>query len=344
MAFGTRRIDPTEHQDGLILAISVESVVKLVAFLAVGAFVVWGLFGGLGALFRAGAAEPRIAAVMRAPPDPANWLTTTLLSALAILLLPRQFHVSVVESRGRADIARAAWLFPTYLVLINLFVAPLAIAGLLTFSDGAIDRDLTVLALPLSAGAHVLALTTMLGGLSAATGMVVVDSVALAITVSNDLVMPILLRGRAARRDAAAAGDIGARVLIVRRLAILGVLDARLFLRAADRRGGARLDRPVVLRRGGADRPGLPRRTRLAARHVARRRRRHVGGPGGVVLPAAAALAQRRGRAVGLPRQRAARLRLAASGRADRLLRLSAGRRRRPVARRSTSSPSSSPR
>jgi len=223
MAFGTRRIDPTEHQDGLILAISVESVVKLVAFLAVGAFVVWGLFGGLGALFHAGAAEPRIAAVMRAPPDPANWLTTTLLSALAILLLPRQFHVSVVESRGRADIARAAWLFPAYLVLINLFVVPLAIAGLLTFADGAIDRDLTVLALPLNAGAHLLALTTMLGGLSAATGMVVVDSVALAITVSNDLVMPILLRRRGAQGDAA-AGEIGKRVLTVRRLAILGVL------------------------------------------------------------------------------------------------------------------------
>src|ERR1019366_1569159 len=165
-----------------------------------------GLFGGLGELFRAGAAEPRIAAVMRAPPDPANWLTTTLLSALAILLLPRQFHVSVVESRDSRDIARAAWLFPIYLVLINLFVAPLAIAGLLTFSNGAIDRDLTVLALPLNAGAHLLALTTMLGGLSAATGMVVVDSVALAITGSNDLVMPILLRGRAAQGDAAAAG------------------------------------------------------------------------------------------------------------------------------------------
>jgi Na+/proline symporter/signal transduction histidine kinase len=229
MAFGTRRIDPTEHQDGLILAISVESVVKLIAFLAVGAFVVWGLFGGLGDLFRAGAAQPGIAAVMRAPPDPANWLTTTLLSALAILLLPRQFHVSVVESRGRADIARAAWLFPTYLILINLFVAPLAIAGLLTFSNGAIDRDLTVLALPLNAGAKILALTTMLGGLSAATGMVVVDSVALAITVSNDLVMPILLRGRAAQGDAAAAGEIGARVLVVRRLAILAVLTLGYF-------------------------------------------------------------------------------------------------------------------
>ena len=224
MAFGTRRIDPTEHQDGLILAISVESVVKLVAFLAVGAFVVWGLFGGLGALVAVGANDPRIAEVMHTPPNPANWLTTTLLSASAILLLPRQFHVSVVENRNARDIASAAWLFPTYLVLINLFVAPLAIAGLATFADGAIDRDLTVLALPLNAGAPILALTTMLGGLSAATGMVVVESVALAITVSNDLVMPILLRGRAAQGDGP-AGEIGATVLNVRRLAILGVLS-----------------------------------------------------------------------------------------------------------------------
>jgi Na+/proline symporter/signal transduction histidine kinase/CheY-like chemotaxis protein len=224
MAFGTRRIDPTEHQDGLILAISVESVVKLAAFLAVGAFVVWGLFGGLGALFAIGANDPRIAEVMRTPPNPANWVTTTLLSASAILLLPRQFHVSVVENRNVRDVASAAWLFPLYLVLINLFVAPLAIAGLATFGDGVIDRDLTVLALPLNAGAHVLALTTMLGGLSAATGMVVVESVALAITVSNDLVMPILLRRRAAQGEWAGAGEIGARVLNVRRLAILGVL------------------------------------------------------------------------------------------------------------------------
>ena len=344
MAFGTRRIDPTEHQDGLILAISVELVVKLVAFLAVGAFVVWGLFGGLGELFRAGAAEPRIAAVMRAPPDPANWLTTTLLSALAILLLPRQFHVSVVESRGARDIARAAWLFPTYLVLINLFVAPLAIAGLLTFPDGAIDRDLTVLALPLSAGAHVLALTTMLGGLSAATGMVVVDSVALAITVSNDLVMPILLRGRAAQGDARGGRrnrQTGAHRASSRHSRRA---DARLFLRPADGRGGARLDRPAVLRRGGADRSGLSRRTRLAARHLARRRRRHGRGHCGVVLPAAAALAQRRGRAVGIPRQRAARLRLAASGGADRLLRPIRWSAASFCRSASTCSPSSSPR
>jgi Na+/proline symporter/signal transduction histidine kinase/CheY-like chemotaxis protein len=222
MAFGTRRLDPTEHQNGLILAIAVESVVKLIAFLGVGAFVVWGLFGGLGDLARL-AESPRIASVLNSKPDPANWFVTTLLSASAIVLLPRQFHVSIVENTDKRDIRTASWLFPVYLVLINLFVLPLAIAGLATFSDGAIDRDLTVLALPLGAGWGILALTTMIGGLSAATGMVVVDSVALAITVSNDLVMPVLLRRRAGAAQAA-EGEIGAYVLIVRRAAILFVL------------------------------------------------------------------------------------------------------------------------
>ena len=161
--------------------------------------------------------------MIQTPPDPAVWGVTTLLSAFAILLLPRQFHVTVVENRDQRDMRTAAWLFPAYLVLINLFVAPLAIAGLTMFPDGAIDRDLTVLALPLAAGAHGLALLTMIGGLSAATAMVVVDSLALAITVSNDLVMPLLLR-RPGRRSRGAEGDIGALVLCVRRLAILGVL------------------------------------------------------------------------------------------------------------------------
>ena len=221
MAFGTRRIDPTEHQDGLILAIAAESLVKLVAFLAVGAFVVWGMFGGLGELARLAAATPRIAAVMASRPDPATWIATTLLSACAILLLPRQFHVTIVENREARDVRTAAWLFPAYLVAINLFVAPLAIAGLATFADGAIDRDLTVLALPLSAGARGLALLTMIGGLSAAIAMVVVESVALSINVSNDLAMPLLLRRRGGR---AGAGDIGALVLLARRGAILFVL------------------------------------------------------------------------------------------------------------------------
>jgi len=223
MAFGTRRIDATEHQDGLILAIAVESLVKLVAFLGVGVFVVWGLYDGIGDLARLAQVNARIRSVMQTPPDPATWIATTILSAAAILLLPRQFHVTIVENRDARDIRAAAWVFPAYLVLINLFVAPLAIAGLATFADGVIDRDLTVLALPLNAGAGAIALLTMLGGFSAATGMVVVASVALAITISNDLVMPLLLRRRSMQQGTQ-AGDIGALVLAVRRVAIVGVL------------------------------------------------------------------------------------------------------------------------
>ena len=200
MAFGTRRINPKEHQDGLILAIAVESIVKLIAFLGLGAFVVWRLNNGLVALTEIAGSDPKIASVIQTPPDPAVWVVTTLLSAFAIVLLPRQFHVAVVENHDQRDIRTAAWLFPTYLVLINLFVLPLAIAGLKAFPDAAFNRDLTVLALPLSAGARGVALLTMVGGISAATGMVVVESVALAITISNDLVMPLLLRRRGRRR------------------------------------------------------------------------------------------------------------------------------------------------
>jgi len=221
IAFGTRRVNPKEKQNGLILAIAVESIVKLAAFLGVGAFVVWGLNGGIPSLTEAALSNPRIAEVIQTRPDPSVWAVTTLLSAFAIILLPRQFHVAVVENHNQREIRTAAWLFPTYLVLINLFVAPLAVAGLVVFPEGAINRDLTVLALPLAAGARGVALMTMVGGLSAATGMVVLDSLALAITISNDLVMPLLLRRRAARET---PGDIGALVLWVRRLAIIGVL------------------------------------------------------------------------------------------------------------------------
>jgi len=223
MAFGTRRINPKEHQNGLILAIAVESIVKLAAFLAVGAFVVWRMNGGIADLTQSVQTTPRIAEVIQTRPDPGVWGVWTLLSAIAIVLLPRQFHVAIVENHDQRGIRTASWLFPLYLVLINLFVAPLAVAGLKMFPDGGINRDLTVLALPLAAGAHGVALLTMIGGISAATGMVVLDSLALAITISNDLVMPLLLRRRVAQ-GRAANGDIGALVLWVRRVAILGVL------------------------------------------------------------------------------------------------------------------------
>lgn len=224
ICFGTRHIDATEHQDGLMLAIAAESLVKLVAFLTVGIWTTFVLFDGFGDLWTQATAHPRIAQVLERGIDPVQWLVMTLLSAFAIVLLPRQFHVGVVENRNTADIRSAAWLFPLYLVLINMFVLPIAAAGLLVFPDGTMDRDLTVVGLPLAQGSGLVAVTALIGGLSAATAMVIVECVALAIMVSNHLVLPFLLqRSRLFARDGQAS-DIGHLVLAVRRTVIVCTL------------------------------------------------------------------------------------------------------------------------
>ena len=220
--FGTRHIDATEHQDGLMLAIATESIVKLVAFLAVGMFVTFVLFDGPLELLTRAMQNPAIAAVLTQPPQLTNFLAMTTLSLFAIVLLPRQFHVSVVENRSEAEIRRAAWLFPLYLVLINIFVLPIAIAGLLNFPVSRFGGDMFVLALPLNAHAPLMTLLAFVGGLSAATAMVIVESVALAIMVSNDIVVPLLLKRRALVNGG--GSDAGARLLKTRRLAIFVIL------------------------------------------------------------------------------------------------------------------------
>jgi Na+/proline symporter/CheY-like chemotaxis protein len=222
MLFGTRHIDATEHQDGLMLAIAAESIVKLFAFLAVGIFVTFWMFGGPSALFEAAKLHSRTAAIFTREPPFDALFATTLLSFVAIILLPRQFHVAVVENNNEGEIKRAAWLFPLYLVLINLFVVPIAFAGLLTFPAGTVDSDMFVLALPLQTGSNVLTIAAFVGGLSAATAMVIVESVALSIMVSNDLVMPLVLQ----RRETLLSGreNVGSLLLIVRRLAIVAIL------------------------------------------------------------------------------------------------------------------------
>ena len=199
--FGTRHIDATEHQDGLMLAIATESIVKLAAFLAVGLFVTYWMFDGPADLFSRALARPDTAAVLTTAPNFSTVIAMTLLSTVAIILLPRQFHVTVVENHSEAEIRRARWMFPLYLVLINLFVVPIALAGLLTFPAGQVDSDMFVLALPLSAEASMFTIIAFIGGLSAATAMVIVESVALAIMVSNDLVVPFFLKRRSEARD-----------------------------------------------------------------------------------------------------------------------------------------------
>jgi len=197
--FGTRQADATEHQHGLMLAVATESIVKLVAFIAAGAFVTFWMFTPVE-LFERAMKTPEAVRAIGYTPSIGNFLTMVLLSFCAIMLLPRQFHVSVVENSNDAEVGRARWLFPLYLIAINLFVIPIAIAGLVSFPFGAVDSDMYVLALPMEANKGLLSVAVFIGGLSAATAMVIVESVALSIMVSNDIVLPWVLRRGAERR------------------------------------------------------------------------------------------------------------------------------------------------
>jgi len=204
--FGTRHLDATERHEGMVAAIAFESVVKLLIFLAAGFFVTFGIFGGFGNLFARAAADRRAAALFTLGQGGyGTWVWLTALSMLAIVLLPRQWQVTVVENVREVHLRRAMWLFPLYLLAINVFVLPIALGGLLRFGgSGAVNPDTYVLALPLAAGQRALALLVFIGGLSAATGMIIVETIALATMVSNSLVLPLLLRGRSrltSRRD-----------------------------------------------------------------------------------------------------------------------------------------------
>lgn len=218
--FGTRHADATEHQEGLMLSIAAESVVKLVALTAVGIFVCFLLF----------ASPFELLAVAREGGDLWNqtvgatswsrFLVLTLISFSMAFLLPRQFHVSVTENNSPGEISRATWLFPVYLVLINLFVMPIALAGMALLGP-TVDPDTFVLALPKKFGGDVFALIAFIGGLSAATAMVIVAQIALAIMIGNDIVLPLLLQRRALQDRQV---NMQGLVLAVRRLSIIAVM------------------------------------------------------------------------------------------------------------------------
>jgi len=195
--FGTRHIDAAEHHQGMVAAIAFESIVKLVAFLAVGLFVTFGVFGGFGDLFGKAAASGAFDKLFTMGTGGiSSWVMLTFLAMAAIVCLPRQFQVMVVENLNERDLKKAIWLFPAYLIAINLFVLPIAVAGLLTFDAQTVTPDTFVLSLPIHEKQPWLALLVFLGGLSAATGMVIVETIALSTMVCNDLVMPVLLRSR----------------------------------------------------------------------------------------------------------------------------------------------------
>ena len=223
--FGTRHLDSTERHEGMVAAIAFESIVKLLAFIVVGLFVTYGLFDGAGDIFARIQADPNLQSLLTFNQTGnqygyAQWFALNLLSLLSVMLLPRQFQIMVVENVDEYHLKRAAWVFPLYLLLINLFVLPIALGGLLLFGKGQVNPDHFVLSLPLANEHPLLALLVFIGGLSAATGMVIVETIAISTMVCNDLVMPLLLRtGYFNGRN-----DLTGLLLNIRRLAILGIL------------------------------------------------------------------------------------------------------------------------
>ena len=211
--FGTRHLDATERHEGLVAAIAFESIVKLGAFLAVGIFVTYVMHNGFGDLFQKAAdlADLKNTGALNTGNEGysalGSYLTITgragsytdwgiylFISMLAIIFLPRQFQIAVVENVNEEHLNKAIWLFPLYLLAINIFVLPVAFSGLLRFPDGSIDADTFVLTLPMVERQQFIALFVYLGGMSAATGMVIVETIALSTMICNDLVMPVLLR------------------------------------------------------------------------------------------------------------------------------------------------------
>ncbi len=223
--FGTRQIVSSENHHGMVLAIAFESTVKLVAFVSVGLFACYGVFGGIGDAYGHALQLPQLARL----PDGGSWtagfVTQTLLAAIAILCLPRQFHVAVVESTSAADLRRARWVFPAYLLLISALVLPIAAAGLQLLPAGNAP-DTFVLALPRATGHNGLALFTYLGGFSAATSMVIVETIALSTMLSNEVVMPILFNSPRLRLRLAQRGDLSGLLKAIRRCAILAIVCA----------------------------------------------------------------------------------------------------------------------
>jgi len=224
IVFGTRSVDATERHEGLVAAVAFESLIKLFAFLVVGIFVTYFVFDGFGPIFQA--IEHRSLDHFFTMPDKhaySNWISMLLVSMMAMILLPRQFQVSVVENTNERHIKKAIWLFPLYLLAINIFVLPIAMGGSLLLGDAG-DADMYVLSLPLHFNQNALSVLVYIGGFSAATSMIIVETIALSIMVSNHLVLPLMFSVN--KFAPQADGSFTRRIIFSRRLIIAFILLA----------------------------------------------------------------------------------------------------------------------
>jgi len=217
--FGTQHTDASEKHKGIITAIALESVIKLIFFLIIGVYVTFYLFNGPTDIYEKASILPNfdIHQKINGVEDGFNWFLLSLLSMIAIMLLPRQFQVTVVENEREKYLKKVTWLFPLYLLLFNIFVIFIAWGGNIIFQNDQVDADLFTLMLPLQNGHEFLALLVFLGGFSAAISMVVISTLALSTMLSNNLIIPYGFLGKFSKGESAENTE---SIKTIRRLAI----------------------------------------------------------------------------------------------------------------------------
>jgi signal transduction histidine kinase len=190
--YGTKYVDASEKRLGIISAVAVESFLKLIFFLVLGIYVVYGIFNGFEDLYSQAskledfAIKNKISGLNGA----FNWFFLLLLSASSIFLLPRQFHTAIIENRKEKHIKTAIWLFPLYLLLINIFVSPIAWGGKILFNGQSVNPEFFSILIPQKMGNTIISLMVFFGGLSACISMIIISSISLSIMLSNNIIIP----------------------------------------------------------------------------------------------------------------------------------------------------------
>jgi Na+/proline symporter/signal transduction histidine kinase len=227
MTFGTRYIEPAERHEGLVAVIAFESIVKIVTFLLVGLFVTYGLYDGFNDLFYKASLNDKTKDLLyfAAKTQPSEWFWLSMVSLSAVILLPRQFHLAVVENSNPEFVSKALWMFPLYMLVINIFVLPIALGGILQPKLIAWKPDYYILGLPLLHGEQFLALLVFLGGLSAATSMVMVETTALSVMMSNHIILPALFKNVRSHKKELDLDNAGKFFIAIRR-GTIGVILA----------------------------------------------------------------------------------------------------------------------
>ncbi|MEN9323097.1 MAG: hypothetical protein RL699_877 [Bacteroidota bacterium] len=227
--YGTRYVDASEKRNGIITAVAIESVVKLLFFLIIGLYVTYFVFDGFDDIYTQASTLPNFTKnnQIGGLPQAINWLFLCLLSLFAIFLLPRQFQVAVIENTREKHIKTAMWFFPLYLLLFNVFVFPIAWGGSILFRGQSVNSDTFSILIPQLFNNQFLAVLVFLGGFSAAISMIVVSSISLSTMLSNNLIIPYGLLGRLQQNQ---QSTINNKIVNIRKVGIFCLIILAYFM------------------------------------------------------------------------------------------------------------------